>query len=95
LPDLKALDFKWNYSYYPIVFEQEDQLLNVKKSLSEKEINTRRYFYPSLNELPFVISKFCCKVSEDISRRVLCLPFYPDLDLCMVDKIAEIIKSAL
>jgi dTDP-4-amino-4,6-dideoxygalactose transaminase len=95
LPTSEILDLKWNYSYYPIVFASEDKLLNVKKSLSENDINTRRYFYPSLNELPFVKDKYSCKVSEDISRRVLCLPLYPGLDLCTVDKIAEIIKSAL
>jgi dTDP-4-amino-4,6-dideoxygalactose transaminase len=70
-------------------------LLKVKQALSEKGINTRRYFYPSLNELSFVTAKLICEISEDISRRVLCLPFYPDLELCTVNKIAEIIKSAL
>lgn len=68
----------YNYAYYPIVFENEIQLLQVVNSLKQKGINGRRYFYPSLNELPY-LQKQACPVSEDISRRVLCLPLYVGL----------------
>jgi dTDP-4-amino-4,6-dideoxygalactose transaminase len=66
---------KYNYSYYPVVFESEQELLSVKNRLLEKNINARRYFYPSLNRLPYMR---CSEmpVSEDISSRVLCLPLF-------------------
>lgn len=37
----------WNYSYFPVVFESEEQLLKVQKVLNENDIFPRRYFYPS------------------------------------------------
>jgi dTDP-4-amino-4,6-dideoxygalactose transaminase len=69
---------QYNYSYYPILFNCEEQLLRVVESLKKYNISGRRYFYPSLNELPF-LKKQSCPVSEDFSRRVLCLPLYAGL----------------
>ena len=40
-----------NYSYFPVVFENETQLLKVQKALNNKQIFPRRYFYPSLDIL--------------------------------------------
>ncbi|MFZ4771622.1 MAG: DegT/DnrJ/EryC1/StrS family aminotransferase, partial [Ferruginibacter sp.] len=65
----------YNYAYYPVVFRSEEQLLEVVNGLKQNDISGRRYFYPSLNELPF-LSYQSCQVSEDVSRRVLCLPLY-------------------
>lgn len=65
----------YNYSYYPVIFKDEVELLRVMRGLKENGINSRRYFFPSLNELPF-LKKQSCPVSEDVSRRVLCLPLY-------------------
>ena len=66
---------EYNYAYYPVIFKTEESLLKVISVLKENDINGRRYFYPSLNELPY-LSKQDCTVSEDISRRVLCMPLY-------------------
>lgn len=86
---------QYNYSYYPIVFCNEEELLKVRAVLLQNEINTRRYFYPSLNELPYLTKKYQCKVSEDISRRVLCLPLYPGLTQFSIDQICSVIKNEL
>ena len=69
---------QYNYSYYPILLESENQLLQVMENLKQKKISGRRYFYPSLNELPY-LQKQPCPVAEAISRRVLCLPLYVGL----------------
>ena len=61
----------WNYSYFPVIFESEKVLLHVEKQLKNENITPRRYFYPSLNQLPFLNHAAACPVSEDISRRVL------------------------
>ena len=63
-----------NDAYYPVVFESEEILLQVMASLKENDIVPRRYFYPSLNNLPFLNEHFDCPVSESISKRILCLP---------------------
>jgi dTDP-4-amino-4,6-dideoxygalactose transaminase len=44
---------EWNYSYYPVVFESELQLLEVQDALNAAQIFPRRYFYPSLNTIEY------------------------------------------
>ncbi len=86
-------DFKYNYAYFPVVFDKEETMLKVKETLALHQINARRYFYPSLNTLNYLPTSYACPVSEDISRRVLCLPFYDSLQIDEVEKIAELVKS--
>lgn len=83
-----AKDVQYNYAYYPVVFESETILLQAKKKLQDMGVNTRRYFYPSLNKLPYLKQTNSCPVSEDISSRVLCLPMYHDLEESWIEKIA-------
>ena len=71
-------DTQWNYSYYPIIFKNETQLLKVKSVLEQHDINPRRYFYPSLHTLPYVKPSHC-SISEGIASSVLCLPLYESL----------------
>lgn len=83
-------DITYNFSYFPVVFETEEHLHAALKNLKKENIYPRRYFYPSLNTLPFV-NGASCPMSESISKRVLCLPLYPDLSLSSVRKIANIL----
>ncbi len=83
---------EYNYAYYPVVFKNEKELLKVFKALNEEQIFPRRYFYPSLNTLPYLTDKINCNISEDISLRIACLPLYPDLNINIVEKISNIIK---
>jgi dTDP-4-amino-4,6-dideoxygalactose transaminase len=85
-------DTKWNYSYYPIVFDSEAQLLEVQKALNAEQIFPRRYFYPSLNKIPYVDGA-PMPVSESIASRVLCLPLYAGLEEEDVVRIIEIINK--
>ncbi|MCB0532499.1 MAG: DegT/DnrJ/EryC1/StrS family aminotransferase [Lewinellaceae bacterium] len=68
----------YNYAYYPLLFPSEERLKKYIEILHVNYIFPRRYFYPSLNELPFTGIQ-SAPVSEDFSRRVLCLPLYYDL----------------
>lgn len=89
-------DFSYNFSYYPIVFNNEDEMLCVRKKLQENEIYTRRYFYPSLNLLPQVAGyNGTCPISEDISLSVLSLPVYAGLKEEEIELICRTIKVAL
>lgn len=82
-----------NYSYFPIIFESEERLLQVEKALNAADIFPRRYFYPSVNTYTNVVAYQACPVSEDISERILCLPLYLNLEEGDQDKICEIIRS--
>lgn len=70
---------EWNFSYYPILFDSKEQMQMLKSRLEENGVFTRRYFYPSLNNLPFLKESNNCEISENISTRVLCLPCYYEL----------------
>lgn len=82
-----------NYSYFPVIFENEKQLLKVEKALNEKDIFPRRYFYPSLDTLDYIEPKQKCEISRDISKRILCLPIYPELRNNVQQNIIQSIKE--
>lgn len=90
----KQTGLEYNYSYFPVIFENEDMLLKVFNCLNENNIFPRRYFYPSLNTLPYV-DKCSCPISEDISRRIACLPLYPDLSDSDIKKICDIMLNCI
>lgn len=83
-----------NYAYYPVVFKDEQTLQRVKVALEEKQVFPRRYFYPSLNTLPFIPYQ-ACPVSESISKRVLCLPLFYELSAEELTEITGIILQTL
>jgi dTDP-4-amino-4,6-dideoxygalactose transaminase len=85
---------KWNYSYFPVIFPSEEKLLQVQKALNEEQIFPRRYFYPSLNTIPFVNGE-SMPVSESIASRVLCLPLYSGLEKEDVNRIIQLINQSL
>ena len=86
---------RYNYAYYPVVLASEQVLLNVVEALTAEGIVPRRYFYPSLNTLPFVKNAQPCPVSEDIAVRVLSLPLYPSLAAEDVDQICQVVNEAI
>jgi dTDP-4-amino-4,6-dideoxygalactose transaminase len=81
----------WNYCYYSIIFETEQVLLNVQSALNEKQIFPRRYFYPSLNTIQYVKSGKL-QISEDISKRILCLPLFKEINQLELQEIVETIN---
>lgn len=84
----------YNYSYVPVMFKSEEELLKVEKALNEVEIFPRRYFYPSLNSVS-VPQNEKKLISEDISKRILCLPTFYDLKVTEMDRCIDIIREAL
>ncbi|WP_316753574.1 DegT/DnrJ/EryC1/StrS family aminotransferase [Pedobacter gandavensis] len=80
----------YNFAYFPVLFETEELLLLCMKRLEGSKIYCRRYFYPPLSALPYVI-KTELPVCEDISRRMLCLPLYHTLNTSDLDLICRIL----
>lgn len=84
---------KWNYSYYPVIFSSEKKVKEVIANLEKNLIFPRRYFYPSLNKLPYIKHKFDTPISNSIASRVICLPLYYDLPELNIIQICEIIND--
>lgn len=80
-----------NYAYYPLVFESEDLVVKCIKKLNNNNIFPRRYFYPSLSTVLPYVDKVQPPVTEDISRRVICLPLYHTLSKEEMDFVIRLI----
>lgn len=80
-----------NFGYFPLILENESLLLKCTQLLQANEIFARRYFYPSLaTTLPYVRSK-PMNVTDDIAKKVLCLPLYYDLSIEEIDLICRLL----
>jgi dTDP-4-amino-4,6-dideoxygalactose transaminase len=87
----KLLDnSSFNYAYYPVLFESEELLLKTLKTLNGNLIYPRRYFYPSLDSLPYV-DKSEVPITDDVASKVLCLPLYHNLTKEEIDLIVRLI----
>jgi len=89
-----------NYSYFPVIVEHNYHLSRdeVYQKLKEYGIYTRRYFYPLISEFPMYRSLRSANpanlpIAKQISRKILCLPIYPDLDLDVVSNIVSILRE--
>lgn len=83
-----------NHQYFPILLEDERQLLTLVSSLAKHDIYPRRYFYPSLDTLPYLDGANCC-VARDIAKRILCLPNYGGLSAESQELIISHVKKVV
>lgn len=92
-------DVKSNYAYFPVIFEEKlfgASRAEVFDKLAENGIGARKYFYPLTNTFECFHGKYDVTktpVALHISKRVLTLPLYADLELKDVDRICNIILS--
>jgi dTDP-4-amino-4,6-dideoxygalactose transaminase len=89
-PGISA-EVEYNYAYYPLIFNSEKLLVKVLETLNQNWIHPRRYFFPSLEDLPYVNRHARCEISDTISRRALCLPLFDTLTTEEIDMIFRII----
>lgn len=88
-----------NHAYFPVVFDEaafgagRD---DVKAALEAQGIYPRKYFYPPTNTFPCYGGQFDPEktpVAGRISRQVLCLPMFADMELELADRICEIVLA--
>jgi dTDP-4-amino-4,6-dideoxygalactose transaminase len=84
----------WNYSYFPVIFSSEEELLSVQRALNDEKIFPRRYFYPSLNTIGY-LSGSKMPVSESIASTILCLPLYCGMPNTLLDKICSLVNLSI
>ncbi len=89
-----------NYAYFPIFVDENYHLTRdaLNELLRDHGIFGRRYFYPLITEFPMYRGLPSARPANlpramEASRRVLCLPIYPDLDRATVDRISGIIAG--
>ncbi len=89
---------EYNYSYMPVLFKDESQLLRVLAALNAEQIFPRRYFWPLLTDTPaFANARVVgdLRVAKDVSSCVLCLPLYPTLVVEDLTRICAIIRKTI
>ena len=90
-------DVKPNYAYFPAIFDEKvfgSSRNEVFEALGNEGIGARKYFYPLTNTFDCFHGKYdsnLTPVALHLSKRVLTLPLYADLDLEDVDRICETI----
>lgn len=90
----RAPELEWNYAYYPVIFPDHAAMMRCLAALAREQIYPRRYFYPSLNTLPYV-NPVSCPVSEDVVQRVACLPLWPDMGMETLERVASVMTANL
>ena len=88
-------NFIYNYIYFPILFENEEQLLKTVSKLNEIGIYPRRYFYPALNDISIYKKYGKTPIANDISKRIVCLPLDTYLEEVDVKIICDTIKNVV
>ncbi|NTW31092.1 MAG: DegT/DnrJ/EryC1/StrS family aminotransferase [Bacteroidetes bacterium] len=87
----KIVNGNSNYSYFPVIFETEENALKYEKILNNNNIYPRRYFYPSVNTYSNIFDNIqSCPVSEKISKTILCMPLYYKLTESEIESIINI-----
>ncbi|WP_346678046.1 DegT/DnrJ/EryC1/StrS family aminotransferase [Erysipelatoclostridium sp. An173] len=88
-----------NYAYFPIVIDEKKFGVTrneIYEKLKKHNIFARKYFYPLTNTFDCFHGKYDINqtpVALHISKRVLTLPLYADLNLDEVDRICRIIMA--
>ncbi|MEE1186426.1 MAG: DegT/DnrJ/EryC1/StrS family aminotransferase [Acutalibacteraceae bacterium] len=92
-------DVKSNYAYFPVLFEEEIFGANrneIHTLLQQNNIFARKYFYPLTSDFDCykgVFDSSKTPIALEVSKKVLTLPLYPDLELSDVDLICDLVLS--
>jgi dTDP-4-amino-4,6-dideoxygalactose transaminase len=83
---------EWNFSYFPLIFQNENELLRIQSNLNNCRIFPRRYFYPSLNNIQYLPNSIL-PISESIAKRIMCLPVFYGLSNIQTKKILNLLQN--
>jgi dTDP-4-amino-4,6-dideoxygalactose transaminase len=107
LPGIRFLrdseDVRHNYAYFPILVNEKELAISrdeLYELLKAYNIFARRYFFPLISQFPTYkglpsASPENIPVAHRISKQILCLPIYPDLESEVVTNICWIIENAV
>lgn len=82
---------RYNFSYYPVRLRDAGERERVLADLAQSGIHARRYFFPSLNSLPY-LGNSSMPLSEAAASCFLCLPLYNNMPASDRSRIIEAVK---
>lgn len=96
-------DIHYNYAYFPILVDETLSGISrdfLYEKLKKANIFTRRYFYPLISQFPAYKELHSARssnlpIAEQVSKQVLCLPNYADLEISQVEEICHIILATI
>lgn len=95
----KIIASKYNFSYMPVLFRDNNHRDSIYNILKENGIHARKYFFPLTSSFDYfdeptrTANSQNLPVATDISSRVLCLPLYAELTTEDVSRIVSIISN--
>ncbi|MDO0824294.1 DegT/DnrJ/EryC1/StrS family aminotransferase [Desulfosporosinus nitroreducens] len=88
-------NLKWNYAYFPVIFDGYKETRDeIKAKLEAENIFARKYFYPIVNKAACYADTYGdanVPVAAHAAECVLTLPIYADLAVEDVDRICDVI----
>ena len=93
--------YQYNYGYFPIFIDEKEYGENrdiVYERLKDQNIYARRYFYPLICEFEMYSHFSSAHLTNlpnafQLSRQVLCLPIYPNLNEKIILKVVKLISQ--
>lgn len=94
----EPMDTHWNYSYCPVLVEDEFPLTRdeLYSEFRKRNILVRRYFYPLVSEFSIYHNpEATYEQAERASKRVICLPIYSEIDGHDFDRVIACLQAVL
>lgn len=95
-------DIQYTYGYFPVLFKEElcqgGMRDLVYERLKAKNIYSRKYFFPATSDEVCFKNKYRDIPIENaryVSRNILVLPLYPDLEYEVIDEITKVVAECL
>lgn len=86
------------FSYFPIIFHTEKQLLYFNFKVNPY-FTTRRYYFPTISQGysgdAHIVGDWNLELSNSIALRILCLPVYVSCTIEVMEKIQQLITETL
>lgn len=88
----------YNYGYFPVSFNNPNLRNYVYDMLKDKNIYTRKYFYPLTSDAACFRNRYRnddLKVARKVAENILILPLYPELEEIDILQITDNIKKLM
>lgn len=85
----------FNGAYMPINLNSEDNVQKVMQALNKNNVQCRRYFSPSLEQVFTEQVNFGTTNSVDISLGILCLPLHYYMSIRDIERVVECIRKVI